>query len=177
MRYMHLLACVLMLELVAACGGSPAGPQSERNDYGHSVAEMQAAPASAVAASGPVTLSALGYETSSFIPGTPKWNVDPRTGRLDFEQGDATYYPNWFVGVALKDAGGQTAASEWTVATVWVLKGSEFVSSRTLFTQDGKLFVVSYPNPPFSSENTKAVVELTHGQQTQLISAAIVWPR
>ena len=177
MRYMYLAACVLLIEFVAACGGSEPGPQSERNDYGRPVIEMQAAPASAVAASGPVSLEAIGNESSSFIPGAPKWTVDPITGRVDFMQGNVTFYQNWFVAVALKDAAGQRVATDWVVTTVWVLRGNEFVSSRTLYTQDSKLFIVSYPNPPFSSENTKAVVELTRGHETQLISGTVVWPQ
>lgn len=175
MRHSHSIFCVLLLGLTVACGGSPPGPQSERNDYGRSVAEMQGAPASTVTATGPVTLEAIGNESSSFIPGNPEWTVDPATGRIDFIQGNTKYYPSWYVAVALKDAAGQSAAIDWAVTTVWVLRGSEFVSSRTLFTQDRKLFIASYPNPPFDSENTMAVVELTRGLETQLVSGPIGW--
>lgn len=177
MRYSHLVACSLLLGLVASCGGSPPGPQSERNDYGRTVAEMQAAPTSVSSVSGPVTLEAVGNESRGYIAGTPRWTVDPFTGRVDFEQGELTSFPNWFFALALKDSSGQRVATEWNFTTVWVLQGNDFVSSRTLFTKDSKLFIVGYPNPPFSTESTKAVVELTRGSETQLISTTVIWPQ
>lgn len=165
-----------MLGLLAACGGTSSGPQSESNSYGHSVAEMQSASASASASVGTVTLQAWGNESSQFEPGIPKWTVDPISGRVEFQPGTATSYPTWFIAVALTNAAGDKVATDWTVTTVWVLQGGEFISSRGLYTQDGKLFVVGYPNPPLSLDGTKAVVELTRSGLTQLVSATIMWP-
>ena len=48
--------------LLSACGGGSLDPQSERNDYGSSVAEMQIAPESISTASGTVTVQAIGNE-------------------------------------------------------------------------------------------------------------------
>lgn len=169
--------CIAVAALVSACGGSPPGPQSERNAYGHPVAEMQGAPASLATTGGTVALKAWGNASTRLEPGTPKWTVDPITGRVEFEPGTGAVYPVWFVAVALTDTAGEmVVATDWTVTTVWVLQGSEFVSTRTLYSEDSKLFVVEYPNPPFSSNGTQAVVELTRSGATQLVSAAILWP-
>jgi len=62
MLYFRLFILFSFVVLLSACGGGSLDPQSERNDYGSSVAEMQIAPESISTASGTVTVQAIGNE-------------------------------------------------------------------------------------------------------------------
>ncbi len=141
--------------LLSACGGGSLDPQSERNDYGSSVAEMQIAPESISTASGTVTVQAICSESNRFEPEPPTWSNNATTGQPTFQLGTVTSYPNRFVAVALMDAVGGRVATDWVISTVWNLREGDFVSSRTFYTNDNILFVVSYPNPAFQAPAPK----------------------
>jgi hypothetical protein len=178
---MHLrgiTAGLLVLCALAACGGKSSTPQSERNAYGRTVAQMQAAPASAATSGGAVTVRAVGLETTLFVPDAPSWEFNPTTGAytpsVNFS-GES--YPTWYVAVGLVNSSGEVVVTDWTVRTLWVLQGANFVSARQLFSKDGKTFGAAYPNPPFSTADTTAIVELVQGDATQLLAASITWSR
>lgn len=174
MRLPLLATALVLTASLVACGGGSEEPRSERNAYGYTVAQMQAAASTASSPAGTATLDAAGFRQSLFQPGD-SGGYDPVTGQFNPPTvGDS--YPVWFVVVVFRDAAGVAVKTDWAIRTVWVLRGEEFISSRDLSPQgDAVAFVATYPNPPFSIDGTKAVVELVQGSTTVLASVPLKW--
>jgi len=174
MRPSHLTYLLAVVAFVVGCGGGTDEPQSQRNAYGYTVAQMQAAASTVSSPAGVATLDAAGFRQSLFQPGD-FGNYDPVTGQFRPATGGIAY-PVWFVAVVFRDAAGTAVKTDWTIRTVWVLRGEALVSSRDLHTRsDAVAFVATYPNPPFATDGTTAVVELVQGSTTALAAVPLRW--
>jgi hypothetical protein len=167
------------LLVVAACGGqSENRPQSERNLYDKTVAELVAAPSAASSPSGDLRVVTSAVSQTLYVPSIQMPRVDPITGRTDWEISSPGYeMATWYVAAWLEDATAQRTSGGWVARTIWVVRGNDYVSSRDLNEQDAEnaVAVGVFPNPPFARDGTRAVVELVRGAQSTLVSAPITW--
>lgn len=162
---------------IAGCGGGRYEDEleSESRLYGRSVSDLNAAPESTSSSSGRLTLETTAYASTLWVPDAAVLWLDPVTLDWDFNR-PARQVRTWYVAAWLADDDSHRTSGGWRVRTLWVVRGSDYVSSRDFGSSSDDAFVsVTFPNPPFSRDGSRIVVELVRGSETRLLSAIGAW--
>lgn len=170
----RIVLSAVALPFMGACGGSPgSGPHSEVNLYDRQLLDLQAA--SATVDAGATALGAWAQEAMLSQPVFPTLHIDPITQQPRWSDvSTGTSYRYWFVAAGVVGVDGKPLATLWQPRTIWLLKGTDYVSSRDLKVQDN-VFFATFAQPPFSREGVVVVVELVQGATTRLSAAPPIW--
>ncbi len=160
---------------MASCGGSPGpGPQSERSLHDRQLQDLQQA--TAVVDAGTTSLRAWAQEVTLAAGSAPSMQIDPVTGQPRFDTpSTGASIKVWLVGAAVVGGDGKPLLTAWQPRTIWVLRGSDYVSSQDLTSPREAVFTAGFPQPPFSRDGALVVVEFVQGTTTRLSAVLPTW--